>query len=333
MTKKILLTGGAGYIGSHTYLALINSGFDIVIADNFSNSSQSVISALEKLTQKPVSFLDIDVRNLKQLDNLFAVENFDAVVHFAALKSVSESVLKPIDYFDNNLIGLINILKIMDKHSVKKIVFSSSATVYGDAEVVPTQETADTSYINPYAYTKLSGEQILQQLYDGENDWHVGILRYFNPVGANPSGLIGESPNDIPNNLMPYIAKVAIGELPYLTIFGNDYDTPDGTGVRDYIHVTDLAAAHLQSLNFLFSKEESHIVNIGTGIGHSVLEVLKAYEKACGKTLNYKVASRRPGDVPISLASTQKAKELFDFETKFSLDDMCRHSWNWISSK
>lgn len=329
MAEHILLTGGAGYIGSHTYVALIEAGYEVTILDNFQNANRSVVERLEKLTGKPVSVAEADVRDATTLGGLFSEHQFDAVVHFAALKAVSESVEKPLDYFDVNISGLINLLRVMDAAGCRKIVFSSSATVYGVPDETPTPETAEFRAMNPYGQTKISGEQILNQLATADPRWNIGILRYFNPAGAHESHLIGEDPRDIPNNLMPYIAKVAAGELDELQVYGDDYDTPDGTGVRDYIHVEDLARGHVLSLVALLDNQ-SHLVNLGTGVGNSVMEVVAAYKRASNREIANRVVDRRAGDVPIYVAKADKAEEVLGFRTEKSLDEMCASSWGWI---
>lgn len=324
---KILLTGGAGYIGSHTYLALIESGFEVVILDNFANAKQDVPARLKDISGATVHVVEGDVRNPQDLEDVFAAHAIDGVVHFAALKAVGESVQKPLDYMHTNVGGLLNLLAAMDRAQVRRIVFSSSATVYGDTEIQPIPEDHPRSYTSPYAYTKIAGEQILEQLPEG---WAVGILRYFNPVGAHRSAMIGEDPEDIPNNLVPYIAKVATGDLEELAVFGDDYATPDGTGLRDYIHVEDLAEGHLLSIKALLETGESHTVNLGTGKGSSVLDVLRAYSEACGKDLPYRLAPRRAGDVAVLTARPDRAKSVLGFEAKRNLADMCRSSWAWV---
>lgn len=331
MAEHILLTGGAGYIGSHTYVALIEAGYDVTILDNFQNANRSVVDRLGELTCKPVSFAEADVRDATTLGGLFAEHQFDAVVHFAALKAVSESVENPLDYFDVNISGLINLLRVMDAAGCRKIVFSSSATVYGVPDETPTPETAEFRAMNPYGQTKISGEQILNQLATADTRWNIGILRYFNPAGAHESHLIGEDPRDIPNNLMPFIAKVAAGELAQLQVYGDDYDTPDGTGVRDYIHVDDLARGHVLSLAALLGDSQSHLVNLGTGEGNSVLEVVAAYKRASNRDIASKIVERRAGDVPIYVAKADKAEEILGFRTEKNLDQMCASSWGWIT--
>jgi UDP-glucose 4-epimerase len=327
---KILLTGGAGYIGSHTYLALVEAGFEVVILDNFSNAKSDVPNRLQDIAGKMVDVFQGDVLNHADLDDVFAAHKIDGVVHFAAKKAVGESVAKPLDYMHNNIGGLLNLLAAMDAADVRRIVFSSSATVYGDTIIQPIPEDHARTYTSPYAFTKIAGEQILEQLPD---TWAVGILRYFNPVGAHKSAMIGEDPEDIPNNLVPYIAKVATGELAELSVFGDDYDTPDGTGVRDYIHVEDLADGHVLSLKSLLETGKSHTVNLGTGEGSSVLDVLAAYSEACGQDLAHTIAPRRDGDVAVLTARPEQAKAQLGFEAKRSLADMCKSSWEWVSGQ
>jgi UDP-glucose 4-epimerase len=327
---KILLTGGAGYIGSHTYLALIEAGFEVVILDNFSNAKSDVPNRLQDIAGQMVDVFQGDVLNRADLDDVFAAHKIDGVVHFAAKKAVGESVAKPLDYMHNNIGGLLNLLAAMDAADVRRIVFSSSATVYGDTIIQPIPEDHARTYTSPYAFTKIAGEQILEQLPD---TWAVGILRYFNPVGAHKSAMIGEDPEDIPNNLVPYIAKVATGELAELSVFGDDYDTPDGTGVRDYIHVEDLADGHVLSLKSLLETGKSHTVNLGTGEGSSVLDVLAAYSEACGQDLAHTIAPRRDGDVAVLTARPEQAKAQLGFEAKRSLADMCKSSWEWVSGQ
>lgn len=327
---KILLTGGAGYIGSHTYLALVDAGYEVVILDNFSNSKPDVPGRLQDIAGSMVHVVEGDVLHRRDLDDVFAAHKIDGVVHFAALKAVGESVEKPLDYMHTNVGGLLNLLAAMDAADVRRIVFSSSATVYGDTDIQPIPEDHARTYTSPYAFTKIAGEQILEQL---PQDWAVGILRYFNPVGAHKSAMIGEDPSDIPNNLVPYIAKVATGDLDELGVFGNDYDTPDGTGVRDYIHVEDLAEGHVLSMKSLLETGESHTVNLGTGEGSSVLDVLTAYSDACGQDLPYKIKPRRDGDVAVLIARPEQAKTILGFEAKRSLADMCKSSWAWVSGQ
>ena len=329
---KILLTGGAGFIGSHTYVALVDAGFEVVILDNFVNARVDVPDRLKQITQRPVTCLRADVRDSDQIRAAFDAHDFDGVVHFAALKAVGESIDRPLDYVETNVTGLINLLKVMGEKNTRNLVFSSSATIYGDPDRLPITEDAARSFTNPYGMTKLIGEQLLEAMALSDPDWRFGILRYFNPVGAHASAMIGEDPMDIPNNLMPYIQKVAIGELPKLNIFGDDYETQDGTGVRDYIHVVDLARAHVLSLEALLNGK-SHTVNIGTGQGYSVLDMVKAFEAASGKTIPYTVTHRREGDVASVYADPSKAEAEIGFKAEKTLADMCTDSWNWISSK
>lgn len=331
MKKKILLTGGAGYIGSHTYLALIEAGYDVVILDDFSNARDDVPERLELISGQPVALYRGNLLDPALLDEVFTAHQFDAVVHFAAKKAVGESMAMPLEYIEVNCGGLINLLKRMRSAGVFRLVFSSSATVYGEPKIVPIPERAERDYTSTYAYTKLMGEQILEQIAAADDRWSFGILRYFNPVGAHKSAMIGEDPQGIPNNLMPFIAKVAVGELPALNVFGDDYDTHDGTGLRDYIHVEDLARAHVLSLAALLDRNEGHVVNVGTGQGYSVFDMLRAYEKACGKTLPFMVGPRRPGDVPVLLAEVDRAAELLGFRAEHGLEAMCASSWAWIS--
>lgn len=327
---KILLTGGAGYIGSHTYLALVDAGFDVVIFDNFSNAKPDVPARLQDIAGNRVHVVEGDVLNRASLDAVFADHQIDGVVHFAAKKAVGESVKKPLEYMHTNVGGLLNVLAAMEAAGCRRIVFSSSATVYGDTNVQPIPEDHPRTYTSPYAFTKIAGEQILEQLTD---DWAVGILRYFNPVGAHSSAMIGEDPEDIPNNLVPYIAKVATGDLAKLSVFGDDYDTSDGTGVRDYIHVEDLAEGHVLSLKRLIATGQSHTVNLGTGEGSSVLDVVRAYGDACGDDIAYTIAPRRDGDVAVLTARPEKAKLELGFEATRTLADMCRSSWAWVNGQ
>ncbi|MDC0738714.1 UDP-glucose 4-epimerase GalE [Cognatishimia sp. SS12] len=333
MTRHILLTGGAGYIGSHTYVELLAAGHQVTILDDFSNADRSVITRLAKLTGQMPQLLEQDIRDQAALARAFETHGFDAAIHFAAKKAVGESVAKPLDYVSCNVGGLVTLMQVMQAQGVFDLVFSSSATVYGDPEVLPIPETAPLSHTNPYGMTKLMGEEILRAAQIAEPRWRIGILRYFNPVGAHDSGLIGEDPNGIPNNLMPYIAKVAAGELPHVQVFGDDYDTPDGTGVRDYIHVCDLARGHVQSLEALAREDAGHLVNLGTGRGISVLEMIAAYSVACGTVLPHKIAPRRAGDVASCYADPAKARAALGFDATRDLTDMCRSSWAWISGQ
>ncbi len=327
---SILLTGGTGYIGSHTAVKLIEAGEEVVILDNLSNSKENVIDRLEKITAKRPKFYKGDIRDRGILGKIFSENNIDCVIHFAGLKAVGESVEKPLEYYDNNVSGTLVLLDVMREHGCKKMVFSSSATVYGDASEAPFVETAPLKTTNPYGTTKLFIERILTDLQHSDDDWSIALLRYFNPIGAHSSGLIGEDPNDIPNNLLPYIGKVATGELERLNVFGDDYDTIDGTGVRDYVHVDDLARGHLLALNYVREHKECMAVNLGTGKGYSVLEVLKSYERAVGSELPYVIAPRRAGDIATCYADTRKAKELLDFETKYDIDEMTRDAYNFL---
>lgn len=332
MAQKILLTGGAGYIGSHTYCALVAAGFDVVMVDNFSNAQKSTLSRMGQITGvNDVICYEGSVLDRALLDRIFDEHDIDAVIHFAALKAVGESTEKPVDYFETNIGGLLTLLQAMQAADVMRLVFSSSATVYGEPDIVPTPESAPRQHQNPYGFTKIMGEQILEQA-AAAHPWAFGILRYFNPVGAHPSGLIGEDPSDIPNNLMPFIAKVATGELKKLGVFGDDYDTRDGTGERDYIHVMDLARGHVLSLQKLLETNKSHLVNLGTGRAYSVLEMNAAYSKAVGRDLPYTIAPRRAGDVPIYQADVTHARDVLGFETEFDLDTMCASSWHWIQT-
>ena len=331
----VLLPGGAGYIGSHTAVELLNSGKEIVIIDNFSNSKATVLENIKKITGKDFKFYEMDYRDREKLDKVFSENNIEAVLNFAGYKAVGESVQKPIEYYDNNINGALALLEVMKKHNVKKFIFSSSATVYGDPETIPITEDCKTGgTTNPYGTTKLFIEQILKDAYASDNTWDICILRYFNPVGAHESGLIGEEPQGIPNNLMPYVVRVAAGILPQLSVFGDDYNTPDGTGVRDYIHVVDLAKGHVLALNKLEKENEGlFIYNLGTGTGYSVLDMVRAFEKATGKDVPYKIAPRRSGDIATCFADPKKAREELGWEATRTLEDMCRDSWNYIIEK
>lgn len=333
MDNSVLLTGGAGYIGSHTYVALLKAGYRPIVLDNFANSKRSVIDRLERITGEAVPLEDVDILDTDAVSQVFQRHRIGAVIHFAALKAVGESAERPLDYFQTNIGGLIGLMQVMARHQVFRLVFSSSATVYGDTDVLPTPETAVCGYTNPYGYTKLACEQVLEQASAADPRWSVGVLRYFNPVGAHESGLIGEDPNDIPNNLMPYIAKVAVGELPDVQVFGDDYPTPDGTGVRDYIHVSDLARGHVLSLGALTETGAGHLVNLGTGRGYSVLEMIEAYGRACGRALPYRIAPRRAGDAAASYADPARAADVLGFKAEHGLDEMCASSWAWISGQ
>lgn len=332
MTHKILLTGGLGYIGSHTYVELIQNGYDVVILDDLSNAKISVCDRLQTITGTPTNFIEASVLDNAALASVFAHHRFDAVIHFAGFKAVGESVEKPLEYMNVNIGGLTNVLRAMAMADVNALVFSSSATVYDPSMRAPLSEDMATGHSNPYGYTKLVSEQILAQAMAANADLKTGILRYFNPAGAHASGLIGEDPTDIPNNLMPYISRVASGEYEFLRVWGDDYDTPDGTGVRDYIHVCDLAEGHVASVRALLGTDESHLVNLGRGSGSSVLEVLTAYSAACGRELPHKIMPRRAGDLAEVFADVRLAKRILNFEAKRDLDDMCNSSLNWINT-
>ena len=329
---KVLVTGGAGYIATHTDVCLLNAGHEVVAVDNFSNSSYESIENVERITGKKVIFYEGDVCDKKILEKIFSEHKIDAVIHFAGLKAVGESCEKPLLYYRNNLDSTLTLLETMVKYDVKRFVFSSSATVYGTPERLPLDEDCRLSTTNPYGSTKLMIENILRDVYAADRSFHILLLRYFNPVGAHESGLIGEDPKGIPNNLMPYVAKVAHGELPYLNVFGNDYDTPDGTGVRDYIHVMDLAEGHLAALEHIDSYGVEAI-NLGTGVGYSVLDMVKAFEKASGRPVPYKIAPRRPGDIASCYASPEKAAKELNWRAKRNLEDMCRDLWNFQTHK
>ena len=329
---SILVAGGAGYIGSHTCVELLNAGYEVVVIDNLYNSSEEALRRVEKITGKTVKFYEGDLLNREDVEKVFEQESIDSVIHFAGLKAVGESVAKPLEYYHNNITGTLILCDVMRQHGCKNIVFSSSATVYGDPAFVPiTEECPKGKITNPYGQTKGMLEQILTDLYVGDPEWKVILLRYFNPIGAHKSGLIGEDPKGIPNNLVPYIAQVSVGKLEKLGVFGNDYPTPDGTGVRDYIHVVDLAVGHEKAIEKLNSLEGVEIYNLGTGKGYSVLEVLHAYEKACGKTLPYEIKERRPGDIPTCYADSAKAKRELGWEAQYGIEEMCEDSYRWQS--
>ncbi len=332
MTETILLTGGAGYIGSHTYLALCEAGFTPVILDDFSNAHRSVIDRLARITGRPVLCEELSVLQADRVADVLARHRAVAVVHFAAKKAVGESVEKPLDYFENNISGLVALLRAMATAKVFNLVFSSSCSVYGEPKSLPVLETAPRQPSSPYGYTKMAGEQLLEQLGRVDPRWHFGVLRYFNPAGAHPSGRIGEDPATRPANLIPYMAKVALGEFPEVVVFGDDYATPDGTGVRDYIHVSDLAEGHVLSLGSLLETGRSHLVNLGTGRGHSVLEVIRAYSSVCGRDLPFRITGRRPGDVGATYADVTLAGEVLHFRAKRDLAEMCRSSWAWVQN-
>lgn len=327
---RILVTGGAGYIGSHTCVELLNEGYDVVIVDNLYNSSKKAEDRIEKITGKNVTFYEADVLDKKELNHIFDEEDIDAVIHFAGLKAVGESVHKPLEYYHNNITGTLNLCDAMRSHDVKKIIFSSSATVYGDPAQIPiTEECPKGTPTNPYGWTKWMLEQILTDIHTADPEWKVILLRYFNPIGAHKSGLIGEDPKGIPNNLIPYVAQVAIGKLKSVGVFGDDYDTPDGTGVRDYIHVVDLAKGHVKAIEKLKDQEEVGIYNLGTGKGYSVLQVIRAFEKACGHEIPYEIKPRRAGDIATCYSACDKAKEDLGWEAEYDIEQMCADSWNW----
>lgn len=329
---KILVTGGAGYIGSHTDVELLNAGHEVVVLDNLYNSSEEALKRVEEITGKPVKFYKADVLDKEALDEIIGKEKPDAVIHFAGLKAVGESVEKPVEYYTNNIAGTLNLVEAMKKHGVKNIIFSSSATVYGDpAEIPITEKCPKGTCTNPYGWSKWMLEQILMDVQKADPEWNVMLLRYFNPIGAHESGRIGEDPKGIPNNLLPYVAQVAIGKLPEVGVFGNDYNTPDGTGVRDYIHVVDLAKGHVAALKKIEENAGCKIYNLGTGHGYSVLDVIHAFEKACGHEIPYSIKPRRAGDIDACYSKSDLAKEELGWEAKYDLDDMCRTSWNWQS--
>ncbi|MGO3119458.1 MAG: UDP-glucose 4-epimerase GalE [Moraxellaceae bacterium] len=353
MSKKILVTGGSGYIGSHTCIALHEAGYDVVVYDNLSNSSYEALNRVSILIGKPIEFIKGDIRDTESLKQVFAVHHFFGVIHFAGLKAVGESVAKPLMYYNNNVSGTITLLEVMSEYDVKNFVFSSSATVYGDPESLPIDESSKRSCTNPYGQSKLAVENILEDLANSDDCWNLIALRYFNPVGAHPSGLIGEEPNDIPNNLMPYISQVAVGKLEQLSIFGNDYSTVDGTGVRDFIHVTDLAQGHVAALNYLeqqtspekscldiASEEQTSFksssvgflpINLGTGKGTSVLELISAFSDVSGQDIPYQFTARRAGDIASCYASADKAESLLGWQANLSITDMCQDTWYWQS--
>ena len=331
----VLVTGGAGYIGSHTVIELLNSGNEVIIIDDFSNSKPEVLGAIQEITGKDFKFYEMDYANKEALKKVFEENKIDSVLNFAGFKSVGESVKKPIAYYKNNISGALVLLETMQEYGVKKFVFSSSATVYGEPERIPLTEDCRTGgTTNPYGTSKLFIEQILKDIYQSDNSWDIAILRYFNPVGAHESGLIGEEPQGIPNNLMPYIVRVASGELKELSVFGNDYDTPDGTGVRDYIHVVDLAKGHIKALEKLEKEGNGlYIYNLGTGTGYSVLDMVKAFEETTGRKVAYKIAPRRSGDIATCYCDATKAKEELGWAAEKNLKQMCEDSWNYINKR
>ena len=330
---KILVTGGTGFIGSHTVVELIQAGHEPIIVDNLSNSSVKVLDDIKTITGTKPTFYQADIRDKAALEKIFSEHKIDAVIHFAGLKAVGESVQIPLEYYHNNITGTLILCDVMRNAGCKTIVFSSSATVYGMNNVSPFKEDMPTSCTNPYGWTKLMLEQILTDLSVSDPEWSVVLLRYFNPIGAHESGLIGENPSGIPNNLFPYIARVAAGVLPCLSVFGNDYDTPDGTGVRDYIHVVDLAQGHLKALDYAVAHKGAEAVNLGTSRGTSVLELVAAFEKASGVKVNYKITDRRPGDIGSCYANTEKAEKLLGWKAKYGIEEMCRHGWAYMNKK
>ena len=328
---KVLVTGGAGYIGSHTVLELLQAGFEPVVLDNLYNASPEALARVKSLTGKEFPFYQADIRDREALDRIFRAEAPEAVIHFAGLKAVGESVQIPLKYFDNNLSGTITLLMAMQQAGCRKIVFSSSATVYGKPQSVPIREDFPLSATNPYGRTKLIIEQMLSDLYVSDPSWDIILLRYFNPIGAHESGQIGEDPDGIPNNLLPYVAKVAVGRLEKVNVFGNDYDTPDGTGVRDYIHVVDLARGHVKALEKITSHPGLQVYNLGTGNGYSVLDIIRAFSRACGHEIPYVIAPRRPGDIDMCYADPEKAFRELGWKAEYDLDKMCADTWNWQS--
>ena len=331
-TMAILVTGGAGFIGSHTVVELQNAGYDVVVLDNLSNSSEKSLERVEKITGKPVKFYKVDILDREGLNEVFEKEDIDSCIHFAGLKAVGESVVKPWEYYENNIAGTLTLVDVMRKHGVKNIIYSSSATVYGDPAIIPiTEECPKGQCTNPYGWTKSMMEQIMTDVQKAKPDWNVILLRYFNPVGAHKSGRIGEDPKGIPNNLMPYISQVAVGKLEKLGVFGDDYDTPDGTGVRDYIHVVDLAIGHVKAIDYIFTNPGLDVINLGTGVGYSVLDMVKAFSKACGKEIPYEIKPRREGDIAMCYADPAKALKVLGWKAEHGLDEMCEDTWRWQS--
>ena len=328
----VLLTGGAGFIGSHTYVELVKAGYEAIIVDNLYNSCAEVIGRLENITGKPVRFYEADVCDAQALDRVFCENRIDCVIHFAGYKAVGESVAKPLDYYRNNLDSVLTVCETMRKHGVTRIVFSSSATVYGTIDTMPLTEDMPTGCTNPYGWTKYMVEQILRDVASAYPDWAVALLRYFNPIGAHESGMIGEDPVGIPNNLMPFITQVASGKRAKLSVFGNDYPTPDGTGVRDFIHVVDLAKGHVAACGYLMNHQGCEIINLGTGVGFSVLDLIKTFERVNGVAIPYEVVARRPGDIAVCYADATRARELLGWQAEKTLEDMCRDAWHWQSA-
>ena len=327
---KILVTGGAGYIGSHTCVELLEAGYDVVVVDNLYNASEKSVERVKEITGKDLAFYQADILDEEALDKIFEKEKVDAVIHFAGLKAVGESVAKPLEYYKNNITGTLILCDVMRKHKVKNIIFSSSATVYGDPAFIPiTEECPKGTPTNPYGWTKSMIEQILMDFHTADEEWNVILLRYFNPIGAHKSGRIGEDPKGIPNNLLPYVAQVAIGKLECLGVFGDDYDTPDGTGVRDYIHVVDLARGHVKAIDKIKENPGVKIYNLGTGKGYSVLDIVKAFSKACGHDIPYVIKERRPGDIATCYSDASLAKKELGWEAEYGIEEMCADSWNW----
>ena len=330
---SILVAGGAGYIGSHTCVELLEAGYDVVVVDNLYNASEESLKRVEKITGKSVTFYEADILDKDALNKIFDAHQIEAVIHFAGYKAVGESVAKPIEYYHNNMTGTLVLCDVMREHGVKNIVFSSSATVYGDPAQIPITESCPKGQpTNPYGWTKSMLEQVLTDIHTSDNEWNVILLRYFNPIGAHKSGIIGEDPKGIPNNLVPYVAQVAVGKRECLGVFGNDYDTPDGTGVRDYIHVVDLAAGHVKAIEKLKENPGVEVYNLGTGNGYSVLQVVAAFEKACGHAIPYEIKPRREGDIATCYCDPQKAREDLGWVAKYGIDEMCEDSWRWQSS-
>ncbi len=330
---SILVAGGAGYIGSHTCVELLEAGYEVVVVDNLYNASEESLKRVEKITGKTVTFYEADILDKEALNKIFDAHEIEAVIHFAGYKAVGESVQKPIEYYHNNMTGTLVLCDVMRAHGVKNIVFSSSATVYGDPAQIPITENCPKGQpTNPYGWTKSMLEQVLTDIHTSDNEWNVILLRYFNPIGAHKSGIIGEDPKGIPNNLVPYVAQVAVGKRPCLGVFGNDYDTPDGTGVRDYIHVVDLAAGHVKAIEKLRENPGVEVYNLGTGNGYSVLQVVAAFEKACGHAIPYEIKPRREGDIATCYCDPQKAKEDLGWEAKYGIEEMCEDSWRWQST-
>ena len=329
----ILVTGGAGYIGSHTCVELLESGYEVVVVDNLYNASEESLKRVEKITGKSLTFYEADILDKEALNKIFDAHKIDAVIHFAGYKAVGESVVKPIEYYHNNMTGTLVLCDVMKAHGVKNIVFSSSATVYGDPAQIPITESCPKGQpTNPYGWTKSMLEQVLTDIHTSDNQWNVILLRYFNPIGAHKSGIIGEDPKGIPNNLVPYVAQVAVGKRECLGVFGNDYDTPDGTGVRDYIHVVDLATGHVKAIEKIAENPGVEVYNLGTGNGYSVLQVVTAFEKACGHKIPYEIKPRREGDIATCYCDPQKAKEELGWVAKYGIDEMCQDSWRWQST-